>query len=58
MNNEPISIQLYLNDIYTLLLLHKRNNNSNLYINNFISTQLTRQSILENIAQKMPFMAW
>ena len=57
MNNEPISIQLYLNDIYTLLL-HKRNNNSNLYINNFISTQLTRQSILENIAQKMPFMAW
>ena len=58
MNNEPISIQLYLNDIYTLLLLHKRNNNSNLYTNNFISTQLTRQSILENIAQKMPFMAW
>ena len=36
MKNEQKSINQYLNGIY--ILLHKRNNNSNLYTNNFIST--------------------
>ena len=56
-NKEPIIIHQYLNGIY--ILLRKRNNNSNIstHYQLHIYTQLTRQSILEIIAQKMPFKA-